>query len=168
MNRLFYIRDLDIFLISSVGLVAGFFDTTITFIYALLLGFTFNIVAGFRADEVKFKMWRLLNFKGNKFKDSLFELLLIMAITYILKGIMDLMKYNEKSVYAVQVLIGIAVYFYVRNGLRNLSGVYPKIKWLKVLYVLVAFKFKELMPESVNEAVDQVEKEEEKEDATNK
>ncbi len=107
--------------------IMAFFDSTVSYLIALLLGFAFNILAGFRADEVKIKITRLIppkileNFNGNKFKDSLMELLIITGVTYFLKGIADLMDYEDKSQYVVQVLIAIAIYYYFRNGLKNLA-----------------------------------------------
>ena len=44
------------FLVLLSAAVAAYFDTTITFLYALLIGFAFNIFAGLRADEVKFML----------------------------------------------------------------------------------------------------------------
>ena len=76
---------------------AAFMDSTFSYLIALLLGFTFNILAGFRADEVKIKLHRIFppivafeKFNGNKFKDSLLELVLIASTTYLLKGLIDL------------------------------------------------------------------------------
>lgn len=150
------------------GVIAGYFDTTITFLYALMLGFAFNIFAGMRADEVRFQMSRLfdiklLNYSGGKLKDSLAELLLITFVTYFLKSLVDLMNFDEKSTYVVQVLIALALYFYIKNGIRNLKKAYPKNKFLHALDIIVSFKFKELVPESVSKAVDEIEgKEKEK------
>lgn len=156
------------FLVLLSAAVAAYFDTTITFVYALLVGFAFNIFAGLRADEVKIVMTRfpsfgLINYKGQKLVDSLKELCLITFITYMLKLIIDLMKFEEKSAYAVQILIAIAIYYYVKNGLRNLSKAYPKVRWIKMLYYLVSFKFREMMPGIVNDAIDKEERENGKE-----
>ncbi|MGR4860038.1 hypothetical protein ABLT32_13505 [Bacteroides pyogenes] len=142
--------------------VAAYFDTTITFVYALLIGFAFNVLAGLRADEVKITMTRfpnfgILNYRGDKLVDSLKELGLITFITYMIKAIVDLMKFDDKSAYAVQILIGIAIYYYLKNGLRNLTKAYPKVRWIRMLYYLVSFKFKELMPGVVNEAIEREE-----------
>lgn len=153
---------------AMISLTAGaiaFIDHTMPYIFALLIGFTFNILAGFRADEVKIEIRRIIppillkNFNGNKFKDALFELFLITLITYVLKLLVDLMNYKEHSAYVVQFLIAIALYFYFRNGLRNLSKVYPDSKWLKVLYVLISFKFKELVGADVSSIIENIEKE---------
>lgn len=149
------------------GVIAGYFDTTITFLYALMLGFAFNIFAGMRADEVRFKMTRLfniklLNYSGGKLKDSLAELLLITFVTYFLKSLVDLMNFDEKSTYVVQVLIALALYFYIKNGIRNLKKAYPKNKFLHALDIIVSFKFKELVPESVSKAVNEIENKEDK------
>ena len=148
---------------------AAFFDSTFGYLIALLLGFSFNILAGFRADEVKLTLHRIFppivafkNFKGNKFKDSLLELFLITSITYLLKGVIDLMDYDDKSVYVVQWLFAVAIYVYFRNGLRNLVKVYPKVKFLRLVYYLIAFKLKEIIGSDMSDIVEKAEKEQEK------
>lgn len=148
---------------------AAFMDSTFSYLIALLLGFSFNILAGFRADEVKLTLHRIFppivafkNFKGNKFKDSLLELFLITSITYLLKGFIDLMDYDDKSVYVVQWLFAVAIYVYFRNGLRNLKEVYPHIKFIRILYAIISFKFRELFGDKVADIVNEEEKRDEK------
>lgn len=160
MQKLFIDRLDQTFWIGVVSVTAAYFESTITFVIALFVAFSGNILAGFRADEVRFRMWRIVNFQGNKFKDSLSELLVIVVVTYYIKALMDLMSVGEKSVFAVQILISLALYYYVRNSLRNLSKAYPKNRWIRVVYHLVSFQFKELMPNAVNKAMEEVEKEE--------
>lgn len=152
IDKLPWLNNLQTPLIGIFSMVAAYFDSTITFIYALMSAFVFNILAGMRADDVSLK--KLGNFSLLKFKDSLIELMVICSVTYLLKGIMDLMKLDEKSTYAVQILIWVALYFYFRNGVRNLSKAYPKIIWLRVLYHLISFQFTKAMPESVSKSVD--------------
>ena len=144
-------------MVSLFGMVAAYFDSTITFIYALMVAFAFHIIAGMRADEVN--LWKLKNFKFKKFKDSLIELLLIAATTYMLKLIIDLMRYDEKSIYAVQILIWLALYYYFRRGLRNLAIAYPNNSWIRTVHHLVSFQFAKMMPESVKQAMEKAEKE---------
>jgi hypothetical protein len=144
-------------MVSLFGIVAAYFDSTITFIYALMIAFVFHVLAGMRADEVQ--LWKLKNFKIRKFKDSLIELFLITTTTYVLKLIIDLMQHNEKSVYAVQILIWLALYYYFRRGLRNLSIAYPNNSWIRTVYHLVSFQFAQMMPESVKQAMEKAEKE---------
>ena len=146
---------------------AAFMDSTFSYLIALLLGFTFNILAGFRADEVKIKLHRIFppivafeKFNGNKFKDSLLELVLIASTTYLLKGLIDLMDYDAQSTYVVQWLFAIAIYVYFRNGLRNLHEAYKKVVFIRIVYAILAFKFRELFGDKVADIV----KEEEKED----
>lgn len=159
LDKISCLKDMQAPLMGVFSVIAAYFNSTSTFMVALLAAFGFNILAGLRADEVKFTMFRLINFDGHKFKDSLKELLLIVVITYFLKGIMDLMQHNEKSVYAVQILVWIALYHYLRNSLRNLSKAYPKVKWIVVVYHLFSFQFTKLMPESVNKAIEKAEME---------
>ena len=146
-----------------------FLDSTFSYLIALLLGFTFNILAGFRADEVKIKLHRIFppivafeKFNGNKFKDSLLELVLIASTTYLLKGLIDLMDYDAQSIYVVQWLFAIAVYVYFRNGLRNLHESYKKVVFIRILYAVLAFKFREIFGDKVADIVK--EEEESKED----
>ncbi len=51
-------------LISGVSIViptvlVAFFDSTSNYLIALIIGFAFNILAGFKADDVKIKLHRL-------------------------------------------------------------------------------------------------------------
>lgn len=153
-----WLKEIQGFFIGAFTLTAAYFDSTMTFVFALLIAFAFNIIAGMRADEVKFKMWRLVNFKGNKFKDSLAELCWILFGTYLIKGLMDLTHLNENSVYAVQVLIWLALYFYVRNSFRNLSKAYPRVRWIRAVYYIVSFGGKEKAPKIVQDAINEVDK----------
>ncbi|NDV77840.1 hypothetical protein [Dysgonomonas sp. 511] len=157
IDKMPFMGSLQTILISLFSMAAAYFDSTITFMYALFAAFAFNILAGMRADDVSLKNWR--NFKKKKFKDSLVELFIIVGITYILKMIMDLMAHNEKSVYAVQVLTWIALYYYFRNGLRNLSNAYPNHLWIKAVYHLVSFQIIKLLPDSVKDAMNKAEEE---------
>ena len=40
-------------LIGTATAIAAYFDSTFSFVCALILAFLFNILAGFKADEVK-------------------------------------------------------------------------------------------------------------------
>lgn len=151
-------------LVAIFTAILSFFDSTSSYLLALVFGFAFNIIAGFRADEVKIILNRIFppifmfqNFKGNKFKDSLMELFLIAGITYLLKELIDLMNYNDKSAYVVQWLFIVAIYVYFRNGLRNLVAVYPHIKFIRILYGLLSFKFRDFAGDKVADIVDKEE-----------
>lgn len=144
-------------MIGIFSIIAAYFDSTITFLYALMIGFLFNVLAGMRADDIG--ILNLKNFKKRKFKDSLIELFVIAAGTYVIKLEIDLMNFDEKSVYVVNVLIWIAVYVYFRNGFRNLTLAYPKIQWLKIVYYLISFQFKKMAPDIVKQAMEKAEEE---------
>jgi hypothetical protein len=160
--------------VTSSLAVISYFDSTYTFIIALCLAFFMNIFAGFRADEVRVRLKRVFppaiwfeNFRGNKFKDSLAELALILIVIYAIKGVFDLMGVDESSVIAVQTMMGIAIYVYFRNSLRNLTTVYPRIIFFKILYALIALKFKNLFGEDIANIVDKEEKEHDKKSDNN-
>lgn len=163
MIKFDYIQALSI---AALTAISAYFDSTITFLAALLIAFVFNILAGFRADEVKITIRRIFppiflkNFQGNKFKDSLMELLIITFVTYLLKTIADLMKYQNQSAYVVQLLMAIAIYYYLRNGLKNLKIVYPKNRFIAVVYFLLAFKFRQLVGGDVADIIDENENKE--------
>lgn len=154
------------FCILAFGILTAYFESTLLYIIAYYVAFSFNIIAGFRADEVKLKMLRIWppgiildKFDKSKFKDSLLEFFLILFTTHILRAIAEMNGFSGKAAMLVQILLGIATHSYLRKSLRNLSVAYPKIVWLKTIYILLAFKFKEIMPKSVSDAVDQAEKE---------
>lgn len=166
-------KDYSAFFVAATSAVVAYFDTTYTFLIALLIGFTLNIFAGLRADNVhitvfsRFPHIKFLNYDRHKLKDSLMELFLITSITYILKLIIDLFKHNDKSVYAVQILLAVAVYYYFTNSLKNLKTVYPKNKWLSFTYYLITFQFRKMLPDVVKGAMDEVDKGENNHESTN-
>ena len=49
---------LQAFLITATSAIAAYLDSTITYLAALILAFAFNILAGFRADEVHIVLQR--------------------------------------------------------------------------------------------------------------
>lgn len=162
-HRLPYFKELQPIFVAFISMICAYFESTTGFMLALLLGFVFNIIAGFRADEVKFVMWRLCNFQGNKFKDSLIELTLIVVVTYFLKLMADLMNHGDKGLFIVECLVWVALYNYIRNGLRNLSKAYPKNRWIRFVSALVSFHFNEIAPDSVKKAWDKSKSKEDKE-----
>lgn len=157
---------LQAFSIAAVTAITAYFESTLTYVAALLIAFLFNILAGFKADEVHIKIQRIFppiflkNFQGNKLKDSLIELILIACVTYLLKAIADLMKFQDKSDYVVQLLMAIAVYYYLRNGLKNMRDSYSKNKFIAVVYFLLAFKFRQLVGGDVADIIDENENKE--------
>ena len=68
------------------------------------------------------------------------------------------MKYETSGYYIVQFLIAVAVYYYFRNGLKNLKNVYSNNKWLAMLYHLIAFKFRALVGDDLADIVDKEER----------
>lgn len=142
------------------GVILATFGGTYTYLSALMLAFGFNIIAGLQADNVGFQMKRFANFKGRKLKDSLKELLLITVVTYAIKALIVLMNYENHSIYAVEIMIWIAIYYYVTNSLRNLNKAFPNVKWVKVIYHIVSFQFGKMMPDFVNQAIKKTEEEE--------
>ena len=73
---------------------------------------------------------------------------------------MVLMNYDSQSTYVVQWLFAIAIYVYFRNGLRNLHEAYKKVVFIRILYAVLAFKFRELFGDKVADIVKEEEKEE--------
>lgn len=92
-------------LVGAATYIVSQFESTESFMFALFLGFTFNVLAGLRADDVFIKMFRLCNFNGHKLKDSLIELFFIVLTTYFLKITADLMGETSKSIELVKWLV---------------------------------------------------------------
>lgn len=149
-----------------VTAIVAYFDGSSSFLLALVIAFGLNIVAGMRADNVRLKIERIYppkffqNFNGNKLKDSLFELLLITSIIYAFKAIGDNMHMSDTDTYIVKYLIWVATYYYAENALDNLSSVYPKNKFLRILSAILSFKFKDFMGPELREEIEKIEKEE--------
>lgn len=139
--------------------IAAYFDSTLTFLLALVIGFAFNILAGMKADDVKITGFNIENLECKKLVDSLMELFLITGVTYMLKSLIDLFKFDDRSAYVVQILIALQLYYYLRNGLRNLKVAYPRNLWIATLYNLMIFQFRKIAPSSVVDAMDKAEKE---------
>jgi len=152
MQRLTAIKDINPSLVALFSMLCAYFESTLGFMLALFISFLFNIIAGLRADEVHFKMWRLYNFSGHKFKDSLMELFLIVVTIYFLKLLAELMNQGDKAIYIVECLVWVALYNYIRNGLRNLSHAYPRNRWIRFVSNLISFHFVEIAPESIKKA----------------
>jgi hypothetical protein len=144
--------------------VLAYFNNTWTFMLALLIAFMFNVIAGLRADEVKMQFMRiwpvvyLKNFRSNKFVIALFEFVVILVTIILLKVIADLMLVREKSVFVFQYLTWIALYYYLRNTLRNLSKIYPKVGFFRAVYHIISFKFGEFFGKEVKEIIDNEDK----------
>jgi hypothetical protein len=147
-------------------MLGAYFETTATFFIALFLAFLFNILAGFRADEVKFRFtWTIPpfiahNFKKPKLSTSLSELLQILSLIILIKVMADLMDYGEHSKMIVQALSLIAVYWYLRNGLRNMQKAYPKNRFIAMLYYLLAFKYRQFFGDDMADIVETFEEKE--------
>ncbi len=156
MYRAELFNSIQIFCVVVFNAICAYFQTTSSFMLALFLAFFFNVLAGMKADNVSIKQGRLCNFSGCKFKDCLIELLLVIVITYFLKGIADIMDFSEdtniESIYVVKVLVCIALWRYVANGLRNLSLAYPRNVWVRFVFYLLSFKISEFMPKSIRSA----------------
>lgn len=169
MERLKNLDAICIWLRGIIGAIfvflAGYLDTTKTFLYALVIVFFFNIVAGFRADEVRVEMKRLFpplfksaNFRPNKFKTALFEFTMIIFAVYLLKVLIDLFHLHEHSTFIVQALMGVAVYFYTKNIIKNARNILPNSYFFKFLDIALSLKFKEIIPTAFADAIDEVEK----------
>ena len=65
------------------------------------------------------------------------------------------MKYQEQSVYVVQFLTAIAIYYYFRNAIKNLKLVYPKNRFIAMLYHLISFKFRQLIGSEIADIVEE-------------
>jgi hypothetical protein len=139
---------------------AAFFYNTTGFLIALLLTFGMHIVAGMGADKVKLK-WRwgvppayLKNFEVPKITVALLDLFIIVSLTYLLKGIVDLNNYVSGSPYMVQLFFAIASYGYFLKGIDNLIKRYPKHAFLRIIRALITLKFKDLVGEDTHKIIE--------------
>lgn len=161
INRIFSEDQIRILAVSIFSPMLAYLTPTSSFLFALVVGFAFNIWCGMRADGVS--IVRCKNFSWSKFKDALFELLLYLAIVEVMYTIMILIKEAGNSIILIKSLTIVFLYVYTQNAFKNLIIAYPKRKAFRIIYHLIRFEFKRAAPSHVQQVIDRVENEIDKE-----
>ena len=143
--------------VSLFSYVLGFFTPTKGFLLALVVMYAFNIWAGMRADGVSIVTCK--NFSFSKFKNSLFELFLYLAIVETLFTVMRNMGDIEAAIVVAKSLTYVFMYIYMQNALKNLIKAYPKRIALRIIYHVIRFEFARALPSHVQEIVNRVQQE---------
>lgn len=148
--------------VSLFSYVLGFFTPTKGFLLALVVMYAFNIWAGMRADGVSIVTCK--NFSFSKFKNSLFELFLYLTIVETLFTVMQNMGDIEAAIVVAKSLTYVFMYIYMQNALKNLIKAYPKRIALRIIYHVIRFEFARALPSHVQEIVNRVQQELEKDE----
>lgn len=135
------IRQIGVTIFSAI---LAFATQTEGFILALIIAFGFNIFCGMRADGVS--VVRCKNFSVSKFKNAILEMLLYVAIVYVIYGIMLGCNDGTEALFAIKMLTYIFCYVYICNAFKNLIKAYPKNVAFRVIYYILRFEFAKALP----------------------
>ena len=114
------------------------------FVFALVIMFAFNILAGMRADGVA--IVRCKNFSFKKFKNALFELFLYLFIVESIFSIMKNCGDDKAAIVVVKSLTYVFMYVYLQNAFRNLIKAYPTKVALRIIYHVIRLEFTRVLP----------------------
>ena len=148
------IEQIRLVIVSVISPIAALFTPTKSFLIALVISFAFNIWAGMRSDGVTIVHCK--NFKFDKFKNALAELLVYVAIIQMLYTIMALVGDASAGLLTIKSINYVFMYIYVSNGFKNLIKAYPKNKAYRIIYHLLRFEFNRVAPTKVQEIIDRV------------
>ena len=157
LDRLMTLEQYRLVVVSTLSPVLAYYTETNSYIYGLIIVFGFNIWAGMRADGVAIK--RCQRFKFSKFKNALSELLLYIAIIYMVYSVMSLQGDKDASLLVVKTLSYIFEYVYLQNAFRNLVIAYPRRMVFHIIYHVIRLEFTRAMPEHVREIIERYERE---------
>lgn len=141
-------------LTTLISTLAAYFSPTKGFLLALTIMFAFDIWAGMRADGVT--IIRCHNFSKSKFKNSLFELCLYLAIIELVFIVMTSVGDMTEALIIIKTITYVFIYVYTQNSFKNLIIAYPTNKAFRIIYHLIRFEFKRAMPSYVQMIIDRV------------
>ena len=137
LYELFNVDQIRIIFVSMFSSLLAYLTPTKGFLIALVVMFGFNIWCGMRADGVS--IIRCKNFKWDKFKNALVELLLYLIIIEVVFSFMSLIGDGEIIAY-------------------------PRNKGFRIIYHVIRFEFKRATPTHVQGIIDRIENELDKEE----
>lgn len=157
------IRQIGVTIFSAI---LAFATPTECFVLALVIAFGFNIFCGMRADGVS--VVRCKNFSASKFKNAILEMLLYVAIVYVIYGIMLGCNDGTEALFAIKMLTYIFCYVYVCNAFKNLIKAYPKNISFRVIYYILRFEFAKALPSYWKPILERLNQEFDKKEEENK
>ena len=157
------IRQIGVAIFSAI---LAFATPTEGFVLALIIAFGFNIFCGMRADGVS--VVRCKNFSVSKFKNAILEMLLYVAIVYVIYGIMLGCNDGTEALFAIKMLTYIFCYVYICNAFKNLIKAYPKNVAFRVIYHILRFEFAKALPSYWKPILERLNQEFDKKEEENK
>jgi len=127
------------------------------FFITLIIMFAFNIFCGMRADGITMKRCR--NFSMKKFGNSLIELFLYLLIIQVLFTAMHNMGDGSEALILIKTISYVFCYVYFQNGLKNLINAYPPNRGFRIIYHIIRFEFKKIVPGYMNDIMSKVNEE---------
>ena len=162
LYELFNVDQIRIIFVSMFSSLLAYLTPTKGFLIALVVMFGFNIWCGMRADGVS--IIRCKNFKWDKFKNALVELLLYLIIIEVVFSFMSLIGDGENSLLVIKTITYVFSYVYLQNAFKNLIIAYPRNKGFRLIYHVIRFEFKRATPTHVQGIIDRIENELDKEE----
>lgn len=156
MNLILSYEHLRLIVVTVISTLLGMITPTNGFVIALILMSGWNIWCGMRADGVVIHTCK--NFDKKKFRGALKELLLYIAIIYIIFSFMVLCGDSKIALYAVKSMTYVFAYVYLQHSFRNLTIAYPKNVAIWVIYLVIRLEFKRAMPSHIKPIIAQYEK----------
>ena len=114
LYELFNVDQIRIIFVSMFSSLLAYLTPTKGFLIALVVMFGFNIWCGMRADGVS--IIRCKNFKWDKFKNALVELLLYLIIIEVVFSFMTLIGDGENSLLVIKTITYVFSYVYLQNA----------------------------------------------------
>lgn len=156
-SKLFDIEQWRLIVVSIFSPVLAYLTPTKGFILALVIAFGMNVICGMRADGIS--VTRCKNFSFRKFKNALIELFLYLLIIQAMYAIMTVLNDQKAALIIIKTFSYIFVYIYMQNSFKNLVRAYPKVISFRVMYYVLRLEFAKLLPAHMQEILDKVDKE---------
>lgn len=140
-----------------IGGLFAYLSPTNGAMIALIVTFIFNILCGMQADGVT--IIRCKNFSMKKITEAVFQLLMISILIQTLFVAMEHMGDKTESLFLIKTITYVFAYAYIINGLKNLIIAYPKNLAFKLIYHVLRFEFKKMLPNGAHEIIEKEENE---------
>lgn len=155
MNSILNYEQLRLIVVTVISTLLGMITPTNGFVLALIIMSSWNIWCGMRADGVVIHTCK--NFNKKKFRGALKELLLYIAIIYIIHSVMVMCGDKAIALYAVKSITYVFAYVYLQHSFRNLTIAYPNNLAIWVIYLVIRLEFKRAMPSHIKPIIEQYE-----------
>lgn len=137
-------EQLRLIVVTALSILLSVIAPTKGLIIALMIMCGWNIWCGMRADGVIIHTCK--NFSKKKFVGALKELLLYIAIIYLIRSVTWLCGDNSEGMYAIKTLTYVFMYVYLQQSFKNLIIAYPHNIAIWMIYLFIRLEFNKMAP----------------------